>query len=696
MTRRYRWIVLATVLITVLTTALLAIGILLPKTAAADRQSRELAESARDILIGRCYQCHGRNGVAPKNIFVNDRAQLISSRVVVPGDPGSFLLKMVESGAMPRGGPELSQEEKALLRSWVLNGAPNWTDETRPRTFITESAILARIRSDLSSAPERSRTYLRYLSIAHLYNARVPDSELAEYNGAISKLINSLSRHPEVTPPFAIDSAHTLLRIDLRDYDWTAATWNNLAAVYSYNVRTSDGDSIIRISGSPVPYLRGDWFVAKASTPPLYYDILNLPRTVQELERQLGVDTERDLAEEKNVIRAGIRASGVSRNNRILERHVSPNGAYWKSFDFRNNLNGQNIFRDPLRFNPAGSEIIFNLPNGLQAYFLADARGNRLNNAPIDIVADRNNPDDPTIHNGVSCMSCHFAGMRTLKDDVRPITASISLADVDRDKVLALYAAQEPLDQLIEKDSKRFQTALERAGARVPVSATNESIRSLSRKFNAELTVTEAAAEAGLEADEFLSRLNRSPLLASLGFGQLLVSGGGIKRDAWDRQFADVVRELRLGDYIPAVSAVTQSPPVQLRTAGSGAALTPKAIGISSIAATESLRSARTLFIMTHTVHFKPDDLANQLARKPEFTQMGLAVTKDRNAADLVMEVDRRVFSTDFPYVVVDARNRTVVASGLVNSLFGTVPAKIANMFLKQIKQARDSSVSSR
>jgi mono/diheme cytochrome c family protein len=672
---------------------------LFTSTGRADDHNRALAERARTILKSRCFQCHGRNGVAPRSIFVNDRALLISSRAVVPGNPGSLLLKMVESGAMPLGGPELPEEEKAALRAWVLAGAPNWSEASAPRTFITESTILAQIRSDLSAAPERSREYLRYFSIAHLYNASVPESELEDYRGAISKLINSLSRRPDVTQPLPIDPPRTLFRIDLRDYDWTSATWATLIAVYPYGVRTSDGDSLTRISGSLLPYLRGDWFVATASTPPLYYDILNLPRTVLDLERQLGINGERDLDEEKNVIRAGVRSSGVSQNNRILERHVSQNGSYWKSFDFRNNLYDQNIFRDPLRFNAAGSEIIFNLPNGLQAYYLADGRGNRLNSAPITIVADRNNPVDPIIHNGRSCMSCHFAGMRAIKDDVRPVINSLKLRDQDRDKVLALYGAQDTLDQLIEKDNARFQSALEKAGARTPLNATNESISALSRKFSAELSVTEAAAESGLETDEFQSRLNHSPRLAAQGFGPLLISNGGIKRDAWDRQFGDVVRELRLGEYhLPVAVAAQVSPsvPVQPRATAVGADRPVTRSDIARVTPGEALRSARTIFIMTRTVHFDPDDLTRQLMKKPGFTQMGLSVTKDRNAADLIMQVDRLAFSTEFPYVVVDSRTGKTVTAGQVNSLFGTVPAKIANMFMKQITVARAATVSSR
>jgi mono/diheme cytochrome c family protein len=684
--------------IIILTMWLLAIATALsPRQASGD--DRDLSGRARAVLAQRCFACHGLNGVARKNVFVMDRDRLIASRTVVPGDVNSLLLRMVESGAMPLGGPELADDEKATLRAWVIAGAPRFDeDPAKARMFLSESAILAQIRSDLAAMPDRTRPYLRYFTLTNVYNASVPEAELESYRSALSKLINSLSWHPEITPPAAIDSTRTLFRIDLRDYNWTLATWNVLVAAYPYGVRTSDGDSIAHITGSPIPYLRADWFVAEASVAPLYYDVLDLPRTAQELEKQLGVDAARDLAEEKNVARAGIRSSGVSQNNRILERHLSQHGAYWKSFDFRSNLDDQNIFRDPLRFNAAGSEIIFNLPNGLQAYFLADARGNRLDNAPINIVSDRNNPDDPIIHNGRSCMSCHFAGMQSFKDDVRQVVSGLSAGQVDGQRVLALYPPQETLDRLIEKDRRRFEEAVEKTGARLPVSALAEPISALSRNYNAEMSVAEAASEAGLETPEFLTRLSTSTRLVSLGFGQLAVSRGGIKREAWEKQFGDLVRELRLGDHLPrrTLLAARQTPlsqapsdgGAQLRAAANniGLAFPQQAIPSRS---TESLRSARTIFIMSRSGYFNPHDLANELLKKPDFSQMGLTIIKDRNAADLVIEVDRLVFTTHFPYVVVDPKNNTVVASGEVNSLFGTVPAKISNAFTKLLKAAR-------
>ena len=290
-----------------------------------------------------------------------------------------------------------------------------------------------------------------------------------------------------------IDPARTVFRVDLRDYNWTAATWNMLFAVYPYGVRGAESRAIDQLSGSPLPYIRADWFVANASVPPLYHDILGLPKTVRELEQQLGIDAARDLEEEKNVARAGLRSSGVSSNNRVLERHTSPHGAYWKSFDFRSNLDDQNIFRDPLRLNPAGGEIIFNLPNGLQAYLLVDAFGRRIDEAPIAIVSDRNNADDPIIRNGRSCMSCHFAGVQPFKDDVRPVVQGLSFASFDREKALAIYPAQETLERLTERDRRRFEQAAGQLGA-LSVSAQAEPINALTRRFLSEMPVVQAAA----------------------------------------------------------------------------------------------------------------------------------------------------------------------------------------------------------
>jgi mono/diheme cytochrome c family protein len=650
-----------------------------------EQLSDPAAQAAR-VLTERCARCHGQNGAALKNVFVLDRDRLIDSRVVVPGDPDSLLLKMVESNAMPPSGPALSDEEKKILRDWVLAGAPKWADQTGSanRPFIDEQKLVASIDQDLLNQPRRSRQFFRYFSLAHLYNAGVSEFELETYRSALGKLINSLSWHKEITRPTLVDAARTVFRIDLRDYNWTAATWELLLSSYPYGLRSADGSNITRITGASVSYVRVDWFAANASVPPLYHDLLALPRSAVDLERQLGVDVSRDLAEEKNVARAGLRASGVSLNNRVLERHVSLHGAYWKSFDFRSSADQQNIFQHPLAFNPAGSEIIFNLPNGLQAYLIVDGLDRRINEAPVAIVSDRTSADDPVIRNGRSCMNCHYDGVRQFRDETRPVIQANLASTFDREKALALYLTQENLDRLIDRDRERFRAAVTLTSGAAVSAPHEEPINALARRFAADISLSQAAAEAGLEPADFQQRVRRSGRLAQLGYAQLLVPGGAMKRDAWDRHFDELALELGLGRPVSRPALGTgHSAPATIRS------LTPTpAVGSSP----ESiLRATRTISVSSMTMFLKPDQLEDELRKRPEFEAMGLAIVKDAAKADLMIDLDRPVFTYTFTYSVSSADTRVVVMSGKVIAFDGNLAApKIAKALMKRIQAVRE------
>src|SRR3954454_22042511 len=103
-----------------------------------------------------------------------------------------------------------------------------------------------------------------------------------------------------------------------------------------------------------------------------------MPTIDRTLERQVQVDVLANIQEE-TAARAGFNDSGVSRNNRLIERHETSYGAYWKTYDFAANDGEQNLFERPLgpgsddrSFRHAGSEIIFSLSNGLQGYMLVN------------------------------------------------------------------------------------------------------------------------------------------------------------------------------------------------------------------------------------------------------------------------------------------------------------------------------------
>ena len=102
-----------------------------------------------------------------------------------------------------------------------------------------------------------------------------------------------------------------------------------------------------------------------------------------------------------------------------------------------------------------------------------------------------------------------------------------------------------------------------------------------------------------------------------------------------------------------------------------------------------ALRAARTLFVDSPTDFLHADVIEQKLQKRKEFAKYGLSITRDRASADIVMEVSRTSFTTEFNYSVVDPSTRTVLVSGACNSLFGTASGKIANDFLKKIAAVR-------
>src|SRR5207244_1385193 len=158
--------------------------------------------------------------------------------------------------------------------------------------FLSENAVQGLILADVQSIAPRFRRYARYLTLAHLANEGLPDRELHTTRQAVAKLINSLSWHPRIVRPTPIDPGQTVLRIDLRHYKWGAAHWERLVTAYPYRLGSGSPEAraIAVATGTELAHLRADWFVATASRPPLYQDLLQLPSSERALERLLQVD----------------------------------------------------------------------------------------------------------------------------------------------------------------------------------------------------------------------------------------------------------------------------------------------------------------------------------------------------------------------------------------------------------------------
>ena len=213
-----------------------------------------------------------------------------------------------------------------------------------------------------------------------------------------------------------------------------------------------------------------------------------------------------------------------------------------KSYDFAGNVGTQNIFTHPLDFTHDGGEIIFNLPNGLQAYYLSTAEGKRLDEAPINIVSDAG-ARDPVVRNGLSCMGCHTEGMKAFDDQIRSVIEQNPNPLYDRAQALRLYAEKSEMDTLIREDTERYRRALETAGG---IFGGSEPIQQLVKQFGGPLKADYAAAEVGMETDEFLKKIRENSDLRNSGLLVLSVEDGTFKRDAWESQFEVLISALQL------------------------------------------------------------------------------------------------------------------------------------------------------
>jgi membrane glycosyltransferase len=101
------------------------------------------------------------------------------------------------------------------------------------------------------------------------------------------------------------------------------------------------------------------------------------------------------------------------------------------------------------------------------------------------------------------------------------------------------------------------------------------------------------------------------------------------------------------------------------------------------------LRSAQTIFIRTETIYFKPAALEQALLNREEFERWNLAITREEAEADLIIEVDRKLFTNIFVYNVLAPRAKMVVTGGKIGSLGGSVEGQIADSFIKKLKRVR-------
>lgn len=116
------------------------------------------------------------------------------------------------------------------------------------------------MQKDLDGLDVGARPFARYLTLNHLYNDKVSADVLDGEVRAMSKALNSVSTAPKIAQPLSVDPAHVIFRVDLRDYGWTAATWDSVLGSDPYAVVFTDPAALklYQSTTSKLPFMRGD------------------------------------------------------------------------------------------------------------------------------------------------------------------------------------------------------------------------------------------------------------------------------------------------------------------------------------------------------------------------------------------------------------------------------------------------------
>ena len=190
----------------------------------------------------------------------------------------------------------------------------------------------------------------------------------------------------------------------------------------------------------------------------------------------------------------------------------------------------------------------------MQGYYLVNASGFRLDDAPINIVS---NPaaSDPTVRNGISCIGCHTEGMKTFEDEVRSVIESNPNPHYNKAQALRLYVEKSEMDALVERDMEKFRVALAATGG---VFGGVEPVSRFHEAFQGPIDAAYAAAVVGLETDTFLERVRENSGLQNVGLLALDNESGSVQRDTWTSSFRDIIYALDYPQQVGDPPVVTQ------------------------------------------------------------------------------------------------------------------------------------------
>ena len=131
----------------------------------------------------------------------------------------------------------------------------------------------------------------------------------------------------------------------------------------------------------------------------------------------------------------------------------------------------------------------------------------------------------------------------------------------------------------------------------------------------------------------------------------------------------------------------------ELREAAEEKLAAEKSARIASKSPRALLSSAQTVYVTSGTSYFEPVQLQNELNKSKAFNEWDMAIVdgwQKGKLADIIIEVDRPLFTFTFTYKITDRANGILLASGEITAFDGNIAAPmLKDRIIKDMKKAR-------
>jgi hypothetical protein len=368
-----------------------------------------------------------------------------------------------------------------------------------------------------------------------------------------------------IEKPRRVPGSDTLWYFDVRDYGWSQ---DDLAAVFKLQPYCLT--PLVESKGAGRLF-RFDWFLVNATDVtaqddrgikdfPYYilqYGLGHEPKDKFDFLKAWEIDEE---AAERVRINTGTLVdqgdSGVSRHTRQLNRFRTPRGYFHytkdvKSHDFDpDKVQSRDYVEDVFAKLADAGEYITTNNRGLQTYMLSAgnaAKFKRVEFGDPGIVVDRQDPHDPRVRTGKSCMVCHSFGIIPYTNVFKELFlkgAKLYAKSKQLELDLKGFYLSEKGGELVKADNELFAAAIDACNGLTPEDNLKAYLSVYEWYWYQKVDIAQAALEVGVGVEEMKERLKG----ATTGRLVLLFHGKPMPRDIWD--------SVNLGGYVQSVLLV--------------------------------------------------------------------------------------------------------------------------------------------